>query len=251
MLSLALKLVLCHILGDFLLQPSKWVEGRSHNPLKSKYLYYHIAVHFVALFLVLINQLSHIWLGILIITISHFCIDYAKILLEKTGKINSHWLFYLDQIFHLAAIAIVVNIYFPYQINTTLLFSDKALIILIAFLIVSSITPILMRLFFDRWNNSLVESETNTEENLKTESLQGAGKFIGILERLLIVIFVNINFLEGIGYLLAAKSIFRFGDLTNSKEKKLTEYILIGTFLSFAIAILVGFALKTALEKLK
>jgi hypothetical protein len=57
--------------------------------------------------------------------------------------------------------------------------------------------------------------------------------------------------MEGIGYLLAAKSIFRFGDLTNSKEKKLTEYILIGTFLSFAIAVLIGFALKIALEKIK
>jgi hypothetical protein len=46
---------------------------------------------------------------------------------------------------------------------------------------------------------------------------------------------------EGIGFLLAAKSIFRFGDLKEAKDRKLTEYILIGTLLSFGVAIMVGF----------
>jgi hypothetical protein len=43
-----------------------------------------------------------------------------------------------------------------------------------------------------------------------------------------------------IGFLLAAKSVFRFGDLTRAKNRKLTEYILIGTLLSFLIAIATG-----------
>jgi hypothetical protein len=46
------------------------------------------------------------------------------------------------------------------------------------------------------------------------------------------------NFWEGIGFLLAAKSIFRFGDLKDKQDIKLTEYILIGTLLSFGIGIL-------------
>ncbi|MFV0501856.1 MAG: hypothetical protein ACK5MH_09735 [Bacteroidales bacterium] len=46
--------------------------------------------------------------------------------------------------------------------------------------------------------------------------------------------------MSGIGFLLAAKSIFRFGDLKDSKDRKLTEYILIGTLLSFAVAIATG-----------
>jgi hypothetical protein len=45
---------------------------------------------------------------------------------------------------------------------------------------------------------------------------------------------------EAIGFLLAAKSVFRFGDLKESKDRKLTEYILIGTLLSFGVAILIG-----------
>jgi len=39
---------------------------------------------------------------------------------------------------------------------------------------------------------------------------------------------------------LAAKSIFRFGDLKEAKDRKLTEYVLVGTLLSFGIALLVG-----------
>jgi len=45
---------------------------------------------------------------------------------------------------------------------------------------------------------------------------------------------------EAIGFLIAAKSVFRFGDLKESKERKLTEYILIGTLLSFGIAMITG-----------
>lgn len=42
---------------------------------------------------------------------------------------------------------------------------------------------------------------------------------------------------------LAAKSIFRFGELSKSKEIKTTEYVLIGTLASFTIAILTGLIL--------
>ena len=62
----------------------------------------------------------------------------------------------------------------------------------------------------------------------------------GMLERLFVFIFVVTGNWQGIGFLLAAKSVFRFGDLKESKSRKLTEYILIGTLLSFGIAITTG-----------
>ena len=74
----------------------------------------------------------------------------------------------------------------------------------------------------------------------KDQSLQNAGNYIGILERIFVVTFILLNEFEAIGFLLAAKSIFRFGDLKKVKDRKLTEYVLIGTLLSFGIAILVG-----------
>ena len=42
--------------------------------------------------------------------------------------------------------------------------------------------------------------------------------------------------------LLAAKSVFRFGELSKAQDIKTTEYVLIGTLASFTVAILVGFA---------
>ncbi|MDR7212530.1 Ni/Fe-hydrogenase subunit HybB-like protein [Flavobacterium piscis] len=56
----------------------------------------------------------------------------------------------------------------------------------------------------------------------------------------IIFIFIITSFWEGVGFLLAAKSIFRFGDLKENKEIKLTEYILIGTLISFALAIFIA-----------
>jgi hypothetical protein len=62
------------------------------------------------------------------------------------------------------------------------------------------------------------------------------------MERLFVFTFVVMGRWEGIGFLMAAKSIFRFGDLKEAKDRKLTEYILIGTLLSFGIAMALGVA---------
>jgi hypothetical protein len=55
--------------------------------------------------------------------------------------------------------------------------------------------------------------------------------------------FVLINFWEGIGF-FGNKIYFQFGDLKESKDVKLTEYILIGTLLSFGLGILCAMVYK-------
>jgi hypothetical protein len=49
---------------------------------------------------------------------------------------------------------------------------------------------------------------------------------------------------EVIGFLVAAKSVLRIGDVRDNKDKVVTEYILVGTMLSFGIAIVTGLSLK-------
>lgn len=83
------------------------------------------------------------------------------------------------------------------------------------------------------WSSELINAAAQ-------DSLQKAGTYIGMLERLLIWLFILVGRWEGVGFLLAAKSVFRFGDLKESNDRKLTEYILIGTLLSFTWAILIG-----------
>ena len=66
-----------------------------------------------------------------------------------------------------------------------------------------------------------------------------AGKLIGTLERWLILAFLLMGRYEVIGFLIAAKSIIRFGE----KDRDQTEYFLAGTLLSISIAVGCGLLL--------
>ena len=76
------------------------------------------------------------------------------------------------------------------------------------------------------------------------QGLPRGGKTIGLLERLLVFIFVLAGKPEGIGFVIAAKSVFRIGQLTNAREKDQAEYIMIGTLRSFTYALVVAFGVK-------
>jgi hypothetical protein len=83
----------------------------------------------------------------------------------------------------------------------------------------------------------IIMSKWSLEENKTDVSLENAGKYIGILERLFVFGFIVLNQWSAIGFLITAKSVFRFSDLSRAKDRKLTEYILIGTLISFGLAI--------------
>jgi len=231
MVALFLSLVLAHLVGDFLLQPNAWVKDKKKKKIKSKFLFYHIGLHF--LLLLLTTQFnSDYLLGILFVALSHFGIDCAKLYFEKK-KTEKLW-FFTDQLLHLTVIAIVVYCYFPYQILISNLYSQQNLALITALVLVTYVSAIVLKVLLSRWSDQLI----------KTDDTNNAGKYIGILERLFIFFFVLMNFWEGIGFLLAAKSIFRFGDLKESKDVRLTEYILIGTLLSFGLGILCAMLYK-------
>lgn len=90
MLSFLLKLLLAHILGDFLLQPNSWGQARNKKKLPSKYLYYHLAVHAIILSIVLAFDIDYT-LGFLVIILSHFSIDMLKVYFNKF--LGRYWFF--------------------------------------------------------------------------------------------------------------------------------------------------------------
>ena len=71
------------------------------------------------------------------------------------------------------------------------------------------------------------------------------GRVIGYLERALIYLFIMANQPSGIGFLIAAKSILRFGELTEPTKRMQAEYIIIGTLASFLFGI--GISYLTAI----
>ncbi len=82
------------------------------------------------------------------------------------------------------------------------------------------------------------------------KGLPNAGQLIGQLERFLIVLFVITGNVTGVGFLLTAKSVFRYGDIKDDDTQRRTEYYLIGSLASFTFAIVVGFAARLALHQL-
>jgi len=229
MILLFIKLILAHLIGDFLFQPESWVKHKNKHKHKSKYLYVHMLVHSLALVLVLLCDITY-WLGFLIIIVSHYIIDVLKLNLRT--KKNNRWLFAIDQLAHLIVIALVVHLYEPYTSSLNGLDYDKLVLLITCIIAVTAMSSVIMKTIISKWK---IEDKSDKED-----SLENAGTYIGVLERLFVFVFVILQFWEGVGFLLAAKSIFRFGDLSRAKDRKLTEYVLIGTLISFGLAMLIG-----------
>ncbi|MDP5081527.1 MAG: DUF3307 domain-containing protein [Winogradskyella sp.] len=228
MIAFFLKLILAHIIGDFFLQPQKWVKDKEQKKLKSVWLYAHIAIHIVLMFL-LVWDLSYATL-ILVIGLSHFIIDGLKLLLQR--KKTKRLFFFIDQLLHLIVLFVLSYVFYQGQSHISLVITPNLLLLILCVAFLTTPTSIIMKTIFSKWNISKL-----TKDN---KSLKDAGQYIGVLERLLVFIFIIEGHWEAVGFLITAKSVFRFGDLTASKERKLTEYILIGTLISFGIAILIS-----------
>ncbi|WP_437919763.1 DUF3307 domain-containing protein [Sphingobacterium sp. LRF_L2] len=235
-----LKLLLAHLLGDFVLQPKGWVDKRKEQ---ITYLLLHISVHAILLLFLFLGELRAQWQTILFVTLSHLVIDSFKIYLERKWPFKPFQIFVTDQLLHLLVLLAVL--FFEYPLSTTwidIIISSKTLLYTIAFILTTYVSPIALRIFFSKWTTDVdfLQKPKN--------SLNDAGLLIGVMERLLIVLFIQLGFLSGIGFLLGAKSIFRFGDLTNTKDTKFTEYILVGTLASFILGIMIGYGLRLGLK---
>ena len=221
------KLFLAHLIGDFLLQPKRWVIHKEANKIRSKYLYAHIVVHFFVTMLLLWN--TDYWQLALVIAISHYFIDLAKLYIDPLFKTRAIP-FFIDQFLHLGILYVCA--FYGNVLGQTLdIFNkmDWPLVTSVVFL--SFPTAIIM--------SKLLEGMSEKIE-LDHKSLPNAGTYIGILERLFVLVFIILGRWEAIGLLITAKSVFRFNDLKESNNRKLTEYILIGTLLSFGISIITG-----------
>lgn len=231
MTLLALKLILAHFIGDFVLQPAHWVEDKLQKKGRSKYLYFHIGVHLLALLLIL--QFRYLG-AVACIVVTHLLIDLGKLYL--TNKKNYRWLFVLDQVLHLLVIVAMVYWIEQFPVDFSGIGGEKSLLFVTFLVFVTFVSGIIMRMLLAPYIDEIAKEDESGEGG----SLKNAGTYIGMLERLFVFGFILIQQWAAIGLLIAAKSVFRFGDLNKGKNRKLTEYVLIGTLLSFGLAILSG-----------
>ncbi|MBQ0768824.1 MAG: DUF3307 domain-containing protein [Bizionia sp.] len=231
MLFFFIKLVLAHCIGDFVFQPTKWVKHKLIKKHKSKFLYYHISVHFLALTLVLQADFKTYWLAFLIIIPTHYAIDLIK--LHLNNEKNARVLFVIDQLVHFIILGVTAAIYYREEFSIEALISPHLIVFITFLLLATVVASVFMKVIISKWDLESTDAKSS-------ESLEQAGAYIGVLERLFVFVFIITGHWEGVGFLMAAKSIFRFGDLSKAKDRKLTEYVLIGTLLSFGFAILAG-----------
>jgi hypothetical protein len=225
---LFIQLFLAHILGDYVLQTNAWVKSKQKKKLQSPALYLHILVH-GALVMLLVWDLQF-WLPALVIMASHLIIDILRLYLpSKNHKVT--W-FLLDQTLHLLVLVAVVVWWQQYEITSEFLQNPQFLIYVTSIVFVTLPSSVIIRVMVSRWYN--------VAKTPNDDTLQNAGSYIGMLERLFILVFILIGRWEGVGFLIAAKSIFRFADIKGNPDRKLTEYFLIGTLLSMGLAMLTG-----------
>jgi hypothetical protein len=224
------KLFLAHLITDFILQPRSWVDDRNVRHFGSPKLYLHGLV--TGAFAWMITGF-HYWLIAIIILVTHILIDGWKSYRKQTAIY-----FIIDQLLHLIVLATCMYFTFLspekiidlwHQVNNDPSTWQK----LTAFIFLTTPAGILIGQLTRQWRDKLPEAE----------NLASAGKWIGIVERIIILIFVLYSQYSAIGLLVAAKGIIRFNEKDRQEIK--TEYLVIGTLMSIALAIIVGLLVKS------
>ncbi|MCF0051477.1 DUF3307 domain-containing protein [Dyadobacter sp. LJ53] len=241
-----LQLLLAHILVDFYWQPTKWVIEKREKSFRSKYFYLHIVLVIVVSYVLLgywSNPVPALALGA-----AHGVIDILKIALDKKGTLI--W-FVADQAAHVISIALtalLITSALPagLEVFKTWLFTTKTLAIFTGALVSLSPISFFVGILTKPWREELAKLAPNADDNLAN-----AGRWIGMSERLLIFVFVLVSQFSAIGFLIAAKSLLRYndksasGDISAAYISKKSEYVLVGTLMSYTCAIAVALVVKT------
>jgi hypothetical protein len=241
-------LLTAHLLGDFVLQRD-WMVKYKRDP---RVLFIH-AGQVTAVSALLLGTLDVPLL--LILLVSHMVIDGLKVHAFR----DDAYAFMGDQVLHIVAILGLAAL-FPatardglwltllppegekwFVQGVTLLGGVLLCVPAGGVLIGIMIRPLLEEIGKDK------QADRHDGAGYDVEGLRRGGRYIGWLERSLVMLLLLIGQPGGIGFLVAAKSILRFGEIKDSHQRKMAEYIIIGTFLSFGWALLTSYLTQRAL----
>jgi hypothetical protein len=232
MCKLLILQLLAHLVSDFYLQTEKSCKSKADNAFKSTHLYIHALSTFACAWLFSLSV--GFWWAALLIAPLHLIIDGLKSVCKSLKGA-----FFIDQLLHLAVIvAIVITFNNIGEISLPIWLPETKVLLWIMAL-VFCLRPANFII-----QNIFKEAKISIPDNGKEQSLPNAGRVIGNVERMLTLVFVMLGQYEAIGFLLAAKSLLRFREIDTVKS----EYVLVGTLLSFGIAILSGVAVVLILK---
>ena len=218
-------LLFAHVLADFVFQ-TNWITDNKRRP--QVLLLHALIVLFTAQAALGIYDAPEL----LVLAFAHLIIDAVKSL----GGFQRLSGFLWDQVAHLTTIA-VVAFYAPTLWGT---WPDTALPLM------AMATGAIVATRAGGFAVGLLMQPHAMR--IRNNGLKGGGWSIGILERGLVFVLLLADLPLGVGFLVAAKSILRFG--TASRDQRTAEYVIIGTLASFGWAILAGFATQALLSLL-
>ncbi len=232
-----IPLLTAHLIGDFLIQNDESVQKKTNL--------WGLVKHGLV-----ITFLSYLFLGILPawrivlgILFSHILLDAWKI---RTVRGTALSRFVIDQGIHILILFFISAAagvrYSGYAGIWSASFGWKYLAVM------SFIAGVLISVYALSFIVELVlDSLGLQKDGVVNGDLQGGGRIIGYLERGLIFLFIIMDYPAGIGFLVAAKSIFRFGELTAPDRRRQAEYIIIGTLLSILLGTTVAVLTRLAI----
>ena len=222
-------LLFAHVLADFTLQ-TNWINANKSKPYV---LFLHGVIVWATAHLALGQMFS---IELTALAIAHLVIDAIK----THGGFRSFTAFMADQAAHFATL-VALAFYAPTLWDTGAWSAYPTLLPCMALAagLVLSLTAgqhavtLLMRPHSMRIRNA---------------GLRDGGRQIGLLERALIYLMILAQQPVGVGFLIAAKSVLRFG--TAMRDQRLAEYVIIGTLASFGWAIAIALGVEALLAHL-
>jgi hypothetical protein len=225
MQKIAVVLIAAHAIADFFLQTDTLAQRKNRPGYLTVHALIHAALSYIAL------QAWLCWQAPVFVFGSHLFIDFVK----QGYKKDTATVFSVDQIVHILSLLLLAWLLVKFLWLPAFTGSGyRPFVVFAGFVATVRGSGFLVAKFAKQ----LID-----DNNLKLDGLLNGGKWIGHLERCLIFLFIFIDQPAGIGFLVAAKSILRFEE---AKQQKLAEYILIGSLLSFSLAIALASVTKWA-----
>lgn len=247
-MTVLLLLLSAHFIADFYIQPINHAEESKIKALKNRKLWQQYGLKMV-LFISAIVAAN-------LALITSVCAIFVVAALQLTSLIRRYYQpinltnFLIEQSIKMIILIMLWAYIIDVSFAESMMFLEKIItakntLIALSYLLVCKPASLIISLALKKHTDELARvNEDNVEQLTSNKSgnigLLSAGAWIGYIERCLAISFIFMGQFAGIGFLVATKTIFRFGDLTKNKDMKLTEYMMLGTLLSYAIAIFVG-----------
>jgi hypothetical protein len=237
-IDIALPLFTGHLLGDFVLQTNRMVREKSRWAM----LLLH-AVIVTGVTYLLIGHWRE-WSLPLAVFLSHWLIDWLKVRWGKGGVVA----FVIDQIAHLVVLTLLTVAWGCGETQLSFWAQQwgprwwSLLAALSGLVLVVRVGGMLVGYWVQPYLDEIQKAVRSGNEHFRpTRGLTNGGRVIGQWERALIFLFVGLSQPAAVGFLVAAKSIFRFGELKDRENRMEAEYITIGTLMSFGWALAVSY----------